>query len=119
MQPYIHQVRGRIRVRSIAIKQQPNQVADLLTRLNEADGIKTITHKRYAGSVAVTYDATVVKADTLMAFFESHGLLREDLSDDAVTRLVANGGKLVGRTLITLAAQRVLGPKAASLLSAL
>lgn len=119
MQPYIHQVCGRIRVRSVAIKQSAKEVEQLVAQLKNAEGIQSVEYKRYAGSVAVRYDVDLVTADSLLALFDSRGLLRDDLADDIASRVISNGCKLVGRTLISAAAYRLLGPKASSVLNSL
>ncbi len=119
MQPYIHKTPTRLRVRSEFIRINPVQVSELLEKMGGIEGINTLSHKKYAGSVTVRFDEKVLDHDALLEVIESHGWLGVTNNKDLVTRVVQTGTRTLVKSLFYLTIQRTLGGSAAKLLSAL
>lgn len=98
MTPYLHQTQNRIRVRSDFILRNPDQVARELASIKGMDGVHEITHRRYAGSVAIRFDGARIDSKTLLSHIENLGWLSVqkdkvyiDTTVRQLTRTVAKG----------------------------
>ncbi|MCV3263430.1 hypothetical protein OGZ01_12810 [Vibrio harveyi] len=72
MNTYIHKTNHRLRVRSDYIKDHPKEVEELICQLEEIDAVREVKHKKYAGSVAISFDSRELDCDSLMEILESH-----------------------------------------------
>ncbi|SDI97602.1 hypothetical protein SAMN04488540_104131 [Ferrimonas sediminum] len=110
MSTYIHKTERRLRVRSEFILNHPEQVAELIEQLNEIDAVLGVTHKRYAGSVAIVFDHNEIDADSLLETVESHGWLRSQQRSAFVENAVKNGSKTLVKGVAMMALKRAIGP---------
>ncbi len=75
MSPYLHQTQNRIRIRSEYIQRNPERVTETIAQLRQIAGVQQITHRHYAGSVAICFDSKLLSGDTLLAHIEPAGWL--------------------------------------------
>lgn len=75
MSPYLHQTQNRIRIRSEYIQRNPERVTETIAQLRHIAGVQEITHRQYAGSVAICFDSKMLSGDALLAHIEPAGWL--------------------------------------------
>lgn len=75
MSPYLHQTENRLRIRSDFIRQHPQQVVRTISRLQTIDGVKNITHRVYAGSVAICFCSKQIAGNELLDKVKAEGWL--------------------------------------------
>ncbi|WP_299020388.1 HMA2 domain-containing protein [uncultured Photobacterium sp.] len=112
MQPYIHRTANRLRIRSDFIRDNPKEVKHLVEKLQQIEGIVSVRHKKYAGSVALVFDSQVVDADVLMETVESHGWLRSAQRKELVENAVRVGTRSLCRGMAMMVLRKTLGPMA-------
>lgn len=110
MNTYIHKTNQRLRVRSDFIKQHPKAVSTLIEQLEKIDAITIIKYKKYAGSVAITFNANELDCDSLLEIVESHGWLKSNPKPSFIENAVVNGTKTFAKGMAGIALQRVVGP---------
>ncbi|QIZ76228.1 hypothetical protein [Ferrimonas lipolytica] len=110
MATYIHKTAQRLRIRSEYILQHPNEVHALIEQLNAIEAVETVSHKRYAGSVAITFDGTEISADDLLETVESHGWLRSEEKSAFVENAVKSGSKTLVKGVAVMALKQLMGP---------
>ncbi|WP_028115386.1 HMA2 domain-containing protein [Ferrimonas senticii] len=116
MSAYIHKTDRRLRVRSDYILRNPQQVEQLIDQLKQIEAIDTISHKRFAGSVAITFNSSEMSADDLLETVESHGWLRSEQRHAFVENAVKNGSKTLVKGIAALALRQLVGPTLAKAL---
>ncbi|ATA23057.1 hypothetical protein BIY26_10435 [Brenneria goodwinii] len=109
MKPYLHQTQNRIRVRSDYIQRNPKQVARVVRELHLQDGVQEITHRLYAGSVAICFDSRKVAAGELLEKFERLGWLSAAKDRDYIDSTIRQGAKTLLKGLAIGALKRTVG----------
>ncbi|WP_036801575.1 HMA2 domain-containing protein [Photobacterium marinum] len=117
MQPYIHRTANRLRFRSDFIREHPKEVKELIEQLEKIEGITSVRHKRYAGSVAIVFDSNVVDAEVLMETVESHGWLRSSQRKELVENAVRAGTHTLCRGMAMMVLKKAIGPVAMRVVS--
>lgn len=110
MNTYIHKTEKRLRVRSDYIRQNPEQVANLIEQLSEIEAIETIKHKRHAGSVAIHFEPKELDCESLLETLESHGWTQSLEKTSALENAVVKGTKTFAKGLAVLALKRAVSP---------
>ncbi|MDX5629645.1 MULTISPECIES: HMA2 domain-containing protein [unclassified Brenneria] len=109
MKPYLHQTQNRIRVRSDFIQRNPKQVERVVRELSQQDGVQTVTHRVYAGSVAICFDRRRVAVDELLEKFERLGWLKAAEDQDYIDSTIRRGAKTLLKGLAIGALKRTVG----------
>lgn len=110
MNTYIHKTNQRLRVRSDYIKDHPNEVVELICQLKEIDAVREIKHKKYAGSVAISFDNTELDCESLMEILESHHWTLSSEKPSFVEKAMVSGTKSLVKGLTGVALTRMVGP---------
>lgn len=118
MELYIHKTEQRLRIRSHYIRQHPKAVAELIKDLEQIDAIRSVKHKVFAGSVAITFDSNELDCESLLEILEGHGWTQEYERNSFVENAVTAGTKTLARGVASLALQRVVGASMSRLLLA-
>lgn len=119
MNTYIHRTHKRLRIRSDYIRDHYEDVEQLISQLKEIDAISDIKHKKYAGSVAISFDNTQISAEDILETVESHHWLRENSKPTFIENAVAKGTKTFARGMAVMALKRLAGPSVSRLLLSL
>ncbi|MDA0149033.1 HMA2 domain-containing protein [Vibrio sp. LaRot3] len=119
MNTYIHKTNQRLRVRSDYIKEHTNEVSDLIEQLEQIDAISEIKHKKYAGSVAITFDANELDCDSVLEILESHGWLRSNAKPSFIENAVVSGTKTFAKGMAGIALSRLVGPSVSRVIMSL
>ncbi|PWC22786.1 hypothetical protein DDT52_00485 [Brenneria roseae subsp. roseae] len=109
MTPYLHQTQNRVRVRSDYIQRNPKQVEHVVRQLAQLDGVREITHRIYAGSVAICFDSRKVAVEQLLEKFEQLGWLRSAKDRDYIDSTIRRGAKTLLKGLAIGALKRTVG----------
>ncbi|KFC87328.1 MULTISPECIES: HMA2 domain-containing protein [Hafnia] len=119
MSPYLHQTQNRIRVRSDFIQRNPKQIKEAIKQLQATDGIEEITHRLYAGSVAIRFDSKQVKAATLLAQIEGMGWLSVQKDKDYIDSTIRRSAVSLVKGIAILTLKRTVGGPLVSAVTAL
>jgi len=109
MQTYTHKTNNRVRVRSDFILENAQEVQDLIEKLHKIDGILAIKHKKYAGSVAITFCEKSITQEALLETLSSNGWLQETQQTQIVEDAMRKGTKSLVKGALMLAANKTLG----------
>ncbi|WP_409306599.1 HMA2 domain-containing protein [Pectobacterium sp. B1J-3] len=109
MTPYLHQTQNRIRVRSDFIQKNPKLVAHTVKQLEQLDGVHEVTHRLYAGSVAICFDNQKVCVDQLLERVEQLGWMRAGKDKDYIDSTIRRGAKTLLKGLAIGALKRTVG----------
>jgi len=116
MNTYIHKTEHRLRIRSDFIKRHPKNVAKLIEELDRIDAIDTIKHRKYAGSVAITFDKIELDCDSLLEILESHQWTKSAEKNFFIENAAISGTKSFAKGVVTIALSRIIGPSVSRLL---
>lgn len=107
---YIHKTNQRLRVRSDYIKNNTLNVSNLIKQLEDIDAITAIKHKKYAGSVAISFNAHQLDCESLLEILESHHWLQSSDRTSFIENAVVSGTKTIAKGLAGMALKQLLGP---------
>lgn len=119
MSPYLHQTQNRIRVRSDFIQRNPELVKQAINELEKTDGIEEITHRLYAGSVAIRFDRKQMKATALLSQIEALGWLSVQKDKDYIDSTIRRSAKSLLKGIAILTLKRTVGGPLISAVTAL
>ena len=78
MKVYIHQVPGRLRIRTAIIKKKPCMAEAVARELEKVTGIHACRVNRHAGSIVIQYDTHCLTGQAVAALCRKHCLLEAD-----------------------------------------
>jgi hypothetical protein len=118
---YIHQIPGRLRIKSPILKNQKYhpEVQELLIRLK---GIETADLNPVTGSVTIFYDPGIIQGKEIEKAFQKGGYFDRSqaiTNDQYIHNLVSKAGQIVSRALFGSAAGVALEGTGLSFLSVL
>ncbi|WED24674.1 hypothetical protein L3Q72_17515 [Vibrio sp. JC009] len=116
MNTYIHKTEKRLRVRSDFIKSHPEDVEKLIADLKEIDAVKSIKHKKYAGSVAILFDHNELDCESLLEILESHNWTKSAPNNLFIENAAVNGTKSLVKGAATIAFSRLIVPSVTKLI---
>jgi hypothetical protein len=118
---YVHQVPGRLRVKSPILKHQPFKCQRVVESLGGRCGIHQVRVNHLTGSVVVNYDPAEIDEERILNILEYDKLFDRSLAvrnalqkDLATTR----AGKALGRAAFSYIVGRALESNGLSLLAA-
>ncbi len=109
MNTYIHKTNHRLRVRSDYIKNNPQQVDQLITQLRAIDAITHIKYQKYAGSVAISFDKQHMDCESLLDILHSHHWTQSSPSPTLIENAMTSGTKTLVKGIAGLALSRIVG----------
>ncbi len=74
---YLHQLPGRLRLRSDVLKQNPKLASQLLTAIGMMPGVRSVEVSIVTGSVLVHHDPLRVSSDQVLAALRGHGVVHD------------------------------------------
>ncbi|MFD2176243.1 HMA2 domain-containing protein [Veronia pacifica] len=110
MNTYIHNTNHRVRVRSDYIFDHPKEVEKLIEDLNKIEAITAIKYKKYAGSVAITFDPAQLDSESILEILDSHGWMASRSKPSFVENAVVSGTKTLAKGVAGVMLKRLLGP---------
>ena len=122
MSYYVHNIPGRLRVKTPIVKGDPDTAEDIQKLLEAVVGVDSTAVRTLTGSVIVNYDAKTIDSETILDILKRKGYFdsskvqtQEDYMETAVTK----AGGLIGKALLGLFLEKAFEGSALSLLTVL
>lgn len=122
MNYYIHDIPGRLRVKTPVIKGNDNAADDVQKILNVIEGIDSTSVNTTTGSVVINYNARAVQSGKIIDTLKEKGYLdpsKAETNDDYLEAAVSRVGGVVSKALLGLLLEKTFEGSALSLLTVL
>jgi len=122
MSYYVHNVPGRLRIKSPVIKRNKNAEYELKMALSTVEGIATVNINLTTGSLLVNYNPKTVKSMDIINLLEQRGYIDKSkiiTNDQYIHAAASKAGKIVGKAVFGLFAEKAFEGSALSLLAVL
>lgn len=122
MEYYVHDLPGRLRIRTPFVKRNP-AMADAIRRLLEtAAGVGSISINTVTGSIVIYYNPKEARSKKILSLLERAGYFdrsRAMTNDQYIYRATSTVGKTVWRALFGAAVETALEGSALSMIAIL
>ncbi|MCX8030260.1 MAG: heavy-metal-associated domain-containing protein [Thermodesulfovibrionales bacterium] len=122
MSYYIHNVPGRLRIKSPFLKNNKNAANDVVSSLNNLSGVDSIDVNLTTGSLLINYDLREIKHTVIVELLEGKGYFNSseaETNDDYLHKTATKVGTFIGKTLFSTFAGMALERTPFSFLSLL
>jgi len=122
MSYYIHNVPGRLRIKSPAIKKNKNVADELKKTLSTMHGIATVDINLTTGSLLVNYNAKMVSQKDIISILQRKGYFdttKAATNDQYIHSTAKKAGHIVGNAVLGAFVQQALEGSALSFLAIL
>lgn len=121
MSYYLHEVAGRIRIKTPLIKKNPARAEHVSTIARQFRGVRSVETNTTTGSILITYDKNVLHHDIILTTLENSGYFDRTKIEqkDFVSRQAAVAGEFIGKAIFGYAAEKALESMGLSFVSAL
>jgi copper chaperone CopZ len=122
MSYYMHNVPGRLRVKTPIIKGNPKMASQIETMLGAVDGITTVSSNTVTGSIVVNYDPLTVSHQEVVDTLTEKGYFdrsRAVTNDHYFDKAASTAGRVVGKAVFGAVVDMALEGSALSLLAVL
>jgi len=122
MSYYIHNVPGRLRVKSPVIKKNKDAEYDLKMALSTIEGIATVNINLTTGSLLVNYNPETLRSTDIINLLEQRGYIDTSkiiTNDQYIHTAASKAGKIVGKAVFGVFAEKALEGSALSLIAVL
>lgn len=102
MNHYIHDVPGRLRVKSPLIKRNKNAEYELKKALGTMGGVATVDINLITGSLLVNYNPKAVKRDDILSLLQRIGYYdatKTITNDEYIHSAVSKAGQVIGKAV--------------------
>jgi copper chaperone CopZ len=111
MSYYMHNVPGRLRIKSPVIKNNKNVANELKKTLSTLYGVATVDINLTTGSLLVNYNYKVVKHTDIVDILQRKGYFdasKAVSNDEYIQRAASKAGALIGKSIFGTFAGRAL-----------
>ncbi len=122
MSYYIHNVPGRLRIKSPAIKKNENVANELKMALSTMNGIATVDINLTTGSLLVNYNPKMASHKDIISILQRKGYFdttKAATNEQYIHSAATKAGHLVGKAVLGAFVQEALEGSALSLLAVL
>jgi len=122
MSYYIHNVPGRLRIKSPSIKKNETVANELKKTLSTMQGIATVDINLTTGSLLVNYNPKMASHKDIVSILQGKGYFdttKAATNDQYIHGVAAKAGHLVGKAVLGAFVQEALEGSALSLLAVL
>jgi copper chaperone CopZ len=122
MSYYMHNVPGRLRIKSPAIKKNENVAGELKKALSTMNGIATVDINLTTGSLLVNYNPKMASHKDIISILQRKGYFdtsKATSNDQYIHSAAAKAGNFVGKAVFGVVVEKALEGSALSLLSVL
>lgn len=117
MSYYVHNIPGRLRVRSAQLKKHSCQATNLCAALKAMDGVESTELNQKSGSLIVYYDPNQLTADDILYLTHQAGCLDKIISSAAQSQSRStNAGAMIGNAIFGTVVKKSLEASMLSLL---
>ena len=122
MSYYVHNIPGRLRIKTPILKGDPETAEDVRKLLEAVVGVDSTAVRTLTGSVIVNYNSKTIDSRTILEILERKGyfdaskvVTKEDHMETAITK----AGGIIGKALFGLFLEEAFEGSALSLLTVL
>ena len=122
MSYYVHNVPGRLRVRTPHAKKNPSTAAEIKSLLESMVGIDSTAVNTLTGSVIINYDSAAVKSNDILALLHRQGyfdITKAKTNEHYFDEAFSKAGGVIGKAIIGIALDKMFEGSALSLLTIL
>ena len=122
MSHYMHNVPGRLRVKSPAIRKNTDAADDIRKVLSTMTGIATVDINLTTGSVLINYNPATVQYQDIVGTLQRKGYFDASKAinhDQYIQRAAAKAGNIVGKAVFGTFVEKALEGSALSLITLL
>lgn len=92
---YMHQVPGRLRLRTSALRRNPDRAGAIEKTVKAIEGVSAVAVNLLTGSLTVIYDPSCVTPEVILALLRSSGLSASPRRSNSADTAVRNAGRAV------------------------
>ncbi len=122
MSDYIHQIPGRLRIKSQAIKRNQTTAEAAEALLKAVSGIRSVAVNTVTGSIVIHHDSQSISSETILGTLKRHGYFdaSKAMTHDQVFQTAASSvGLFLGKTLCGAVLETAFEDSALSVIAAL
>ena len=122
MSYYVHDVPGRLRVKTPAIKGNPARALQIEELLSKKEGVLSVVSNKTTGSVVINYDSDVLNKEAILDILTKRGHFDPSkvvTNDQLIEDTVSKSGKLVSKAVLGLLMDAAFGGTPLSVLTAI
>ncbi|MBI3803150.1 MAG: heavy-metal-associated domain-containing protein [Nitrospirae bacterium] len=122
MSYYIHQIPGRLRIKSPAVKRNPAKAEIVEGLLKSIDGVDSVAVNILTGSITIHYDQNNLQPEAILDRLKQARYFDESKAvthDQVIYTAASNVGLFLGKTVCGAVVETALGDSAFSMLAAL
>ncbi|HTN70980.1 MAG TPA: cation transporter [Methylomirabilota bacterium] len=100
---YVHNIPGRLRIKSAVIKKNPAEAAKIKSQLSSIPGVQNLDVNLVTGSILIRYDAQKISSDQLLQTLNQAGYFQSSkvvTHDDVLHSVLTKGGKAIGSLVV-------------------
>jgi copper chaperone CopZ len=100
---YVHNIPGRLRIKSAVIKKNPSEAAKIRSLLSAVPGVENLDVNLLTGSILIRYDAQKINSDQLLQTLSEAGYFQPSkvvTHDDVLHSMLTTGGKAIGSLVV-------------------
>lgn len=119
---YIHNVPGRLRIKSPKVKGSSRDAVIVKEMLNSVRGINEAEINTVTGSIIITYDNKAVKPALILDTLERAGYFdvsKAATNDEYIHSMASKAGKTIGKVMFGAFVEKAFEGSALSLLAAI
>ena len=109
MKQYIHNVPGRLRIKTTLIKRNEEMAIHTRKFINQIRGINSASTNTITGSITILYNTKIIKANMILATLKDAGFISKPQITPHVNETLSRVGKFVGKFIFGLAVEKALG----------
>lgn len=116
----MHNVPGRLRVKTPLIKGKEQTAKHIEAFLRQVQGILSIATNPVTGSITINYNEKKINADYLLTILQSRGIFdpsKATTNDQYINNAVTKAGNIVYKAVLGAAVEKALEGSALSLLA--
>lgn len=120
MSYYIHDVPGRLRVKTPSVKGNPAMALQVENLLSNRKGVLSVASNQTTGSVVIHYDTSVASKKEILEVLRERGHFdpsRAVTNEQVIEDSFSKGGKWLSRAILGLVVDRVFQGTPLSLLT--
>ena len=104
----VHQLPGRLRLRSVTLKRDARAIEERRRRLAEISGVTSVEANPSTGSLLLNYDPTVVPPGSVVEVLASCGIIAREVADTSETGRSEELITALKRSILEVLAQRLM-----------
>ena len=122
MSYYVHNIPGRLRVKTPFVKGDPDTAESIRKLLEAVEGVDSTAVRTLTGSVIINYNAKTIDSGAILDILKRKGYFdasQVQTNEEYMETAVTKAGGLIGKALVGLFLEKAFEGSALSLLTVL